>query len=73
MNDIRENLAAFMKDRAYVQAKIARRAGIKENALSAVLSKRRKLEASELCRICEALGVPVEEIKNYKTEIGVNL
>ena len=42
--DIRDNLAAIMKEKAYVQAEIARRAGLTPMKFGAVLAKKRKLE-----------------------------
>ena len=66
--DIRDNLALIVKEKAFVQAEIARRAGLTPMKFGAVLAKKRKLDANELFRICNVIAMTPEAIANYRTE-----
>lgn len=72
--DIRDNLAAIMKEKAYVQAEIARRAGLTPVKLGAVLAKKRKLDANELLRVCDVISMSPDTVANYlsKQEVEKN-
>ena len=63
--DIRDNLAAIMKEKAYVQAEIARRAGLTPMKFGAVLAKKRKLDANELLRVCDVISMSPDTVANY--------
>lgn len=60
--DVRTVLKSVFKRKAVVQAEIARRAGLTPDQLSAVINKRRRLEAGELFRICDALDMSPDEL-----------
>lgn len=60
--DVRTVLKSVFKRKAVVQAEIARRAGLTPDQLSAVINKRRRLEADELFRICDALDMSPDEL-----------
>lgn len=60
--DVRTVLKNVFKRKAVVQAEIARRAGLTPDQLSAVINKRRRLEADELFRICDALDMSPDEL-----------
>lgn len=65
--DIRDNLALIVKEKALVQAEIARRAGLTPVKFGAVLAKKRKLDANELFRICNVIAMTPEAVANYST------
>lgn len=66
--DIRDNIRSYIRDRGLIQAVLARRAGMTPAKLSAALTKRRGLEANEFIRLCEAMGVSMEEMRNYNSK-----
>lgn len=63
--DIRDNIRKYIRDKGMTQAVLARRAGLTPAKLSAALTKRRGLEANEFIRLCEAMGVTMEEMRDY--------
>lgn len=63
--DVRDNLKKVISDKGFIQASIAKKAGISPCKLSAVLSKSRKLEANEMFNLCEAMGISPCELKDY--------
>lgn len=63
--DIRDNLAAIIKEKALIQAEVARRSDLTPMKLGAILAKKRKLEANELFRICEVISMSPEAVANY--------
>lgn len=65
MPDIREQIYSIIIERAYKQSEIARRSGLTPDQLCAVLKKRRRLDANELFRVCEALGMTPEAVAAY--------
>lgn len=69
-NDIRKRLRCYIKDKMFIQAEIARRSNITPQQLSAILRGKRKMDANELYRICEALGTTIDEITHYSSQRG---
>jgi len=65
--DIRINLRAAIRDKCFSQAEIARRAGMTPCKLSQVVNLERKLDANELFRLCEVMGMTAVELAEYKT------
>lgn len=65
--DVRKQIKMIIKDRALIQAEIARRSGMTPNTLYSILVLRRKLGANDLINICNALNMTVEEVTNYDT------
>lgn len=66
--DIRDNLASIVKDRALIQAEVARRAGLTPVKLGAVLLKKRKLDANELLRLCQVLSMSPDAVVSYGSQ-----
>ena len=64
--DIRDNLRAFIWDRGFSQTKIAKKSHMTDSQLSAVLTKRRKLDANELFDLCKAMEITPSELRDYK-------
>ena len=65
MPDIRDQISSIIQDRAHKQATIAQRAGLTPDQFCAVLKHRRKLDANELFRVCNALGMSPNEVEAY--------
>lgn len=65
MSDIRDQISNVIRDRAHKQSVIAQRAGLTPVQLCAVLKHRRKLDANELFRVCDALGMSPNEVASY--------
>ncbi len=65
--DIRDNLKKVISDKGFIQATVAKKAGLSPCKLSAVLSKSRKLEANEMFNLCEAIGISPCELKDYNS------
>lgn len=63
--DVRDNLKKVISDKGFIQASIAKKAGISPCKLSAILSKSRKLEANEMFDLCEAMEISPCELKDY--------
>lgn len=57
VRDARDGIAAEIKKRGYKQAAIAKMVNLTEQQLCDILKKRRKLDANEMFRICEVIGV----------------
>ena len=68
--DVRDNLKKVISDKGFMQASIARKAGISPCKLSAILSKKRKLEANEMFDLCEAMGISPCELRAWPREKG---
>lgn len=68
MKDIRENLRAVIKDKGYIQAVIANKAGMTPVKLSQIINKERKLEANEMFAVCKAIEMTPMELAEYKKE-----
>lgn len=65
MPDIRNQIATIIQDRALKQCTIAHRAGLTPDQFCAVLKKRRKLDANELLRVCDAMGMTPNQVATY--------
>jgi predicted transcriptional regulator len=63
--DVRKQIQRIVKDRALSQSAFARKAGIPPRQFNAILAGRRKLEAHELLRVCEALNMTVDAVVSY--------
>lgn len=66
MPDVRDNITRIIRERAYNQSAIARRAGLTPDQLCATLKHRRKLDANEFLAVCEALSMTPEDVAGYK-------
>lgn len=65
MQDVRDNIASIIQDRAHKQAAIAQRAGLTPDQLCAALKHRRKLDANEFLAVCTALGMTPDDVARY--------
>ena len=68
MVDVRIALRAYMDERGFIHGKIAEKAGMTHMAIWGVFRLRRKLSASELCALCEAMGVTMADFEKYWRE-----
>ena len=68
MVDIRTALRAYMDERGFIHGKIAEKAGMTDMAIWGVFRLRRKLNASELCALCEAMGVTMADFEKHWRE-----
>lgn len=68
--DVRDSLRKVISDKGFIQASIARKAGISPCKLSAILSKNRKLEANEMFDLCEAMDISPCELREWPDEKG---
>ena len=62
MMDVRDVLAFEIKDRCFMQAAVAKKAGLTEQQLSDVVKKRRRLDANEMFRICKVIGITPNDL-----------
>lgn len=60
--DIRDVLKAQIDEKGLKQCAVARKAGMRESQLSAILSKRRKLAIDEMFTICRLIDVKPDEL-----------
>lgn len=68
MVDIRTALRAYMDERGFIHRAIAEKAGMTDMAIWGVFNLRRKLNVSELCALCEAMGVTMADFEKYWRE-----
>lgn len=68
--DVRDNLLEIIKERAYVQSEIARRAGLTPMMFNTMLNKKRKLDANEFVRICNVISVSLDDVANYRKAVS---
>ena len=61
-----EKIRGFMDNEGIKQNSISKKTGIPENTLSNMLNGKRKITAEEYCKICDALGVPLEKFAPYQ-------
>lgn len=66
--DLRENIANIIRERSFVQAGIARKAGLTPMQLGQSLRKNRRLDTGEFLRICVALEMKPEDVIGYGTD-----
>jgi DNA-binding Xre family transcriptional regulator len=65
--DVRDNLAHLIRDHGIKQTFIAKKTGIADTKIAAILNKNRKLDANELILICDALNTTPTELCNYQS------
>ena len=65
MIDARIALRAYIDERGFIHRTIAEKAGMTDMAIWGVFRLRRKLSASELCALCEAMGITMAEFERY--------
>lgn len=65
MDDIRDSLRNMVDKKGLRHKYIADRAGMTQQQLCDVFSKRRKLDANELLAICSAADVTLNELAEY--------
>ena len=63
--DVRKQIQRIIKDRTLSQSAFAVKVGFAPRNFNAVPTGRRKLEAHELLRICEALDMTVDAVVSY--------
>ena len=68
MVDIRTALRAYMDERGFIHGKIAEKAGMNHMSIWGVFRLRRKLNAGELCALCEAMGITMADFEKYWRE-----
>lgn len=67
MPDVRNQIAVIIQDGAHNQSEIARRANMTPDKLCSVLKLRRRLDANEFLRLCDALGMTPDDVTKYKS------
>ena len=68
MVDIRTALRAYMDERGFIHRAIAEKAGTTSMSIWGVFDLRRKLNASELCALCDAMGITMADFEKYWRE-----
>ena len=68
MIDVRTALRAYMDERGFIHRAIAEKAGMTSMSIWGVFDLRRKLNASELCSLCEAMGITMADFEKYWRE-----
>lgn len=68
MVDIRDNLRFFIKDNGYKQSVIASRCDMKGNTFNQVLTKKMRMSADLLFKVCDVLSITPEQLRSYKSE-----
>ncbi|MCL2474849.1 MAG: helix-turn-helix domain-containing protein [Chloroflexi bacterium] len=63
MEDIRDLLKEYIKRHCFKHCKVAQKAGLNSAKLSAILTKRRKIDANELFALCAAMETTPNELK----------
>lgn len=67
MLDVRDQITRIIQDKAHKQGAIAQRAGLTPDQFCAVLKKRRKLDANEFLKVCDALGMSPQNVAEYQS------
>ena len=57
------DIKVYLVEHGLKQAHIAKRAGISEPILCMMLNDKRRIEVNEYMRICDAIGVPLEQFR----------
>lgn len=65
MPDVRDNIHSIIRERAFNQSAIARRAGLTPDQFCAALKHRRRLDANEFLAVCAALDMTPEDVAGY--------
>lgn len=68
MADMRIALRAYMDERGFIHRTIAEKAGMNQMSIWGVLHLRRKLNVSELCALCNAMGITMADFEKYWRE-----
>ena len=55
------DIKRYLEANGIKQTFVAKRTGISEPTLSMMLNDNRKIEANEYMKICDAIGVPLEQ------------
>ncbi len=71
MTDIRISLREIIREKGFMQAAIAGKAGMSPCKLSQVVHLERKLEANEMFALCNAMGITPMELSEYKPQVPV--
>lgn len=62
LRDARDGVADVIKNRGFKQAVVASKSGLTEQQLSDIIRKRRRLDANEMFRICEVIGITPNDL-----------
>ena len=57
------DIKVYLVENGLKQAHIAKKAGIPEPIFCMMLNDKRRIEVNEYMRICDAIGVPLEQFK----------
>lgn len=68
MEDIRDNLRLFIKDKGYKQTYIASRCDMKINTFNQVLTKKMRMSADLLFKVCDVLEITPDQLREYKSD-----
>ena len=68
MIDVRIALCADLDVRGFIHRTIAEKAGMTDMSIWGVFRLRRKLNAGELCALCEAMGITMADFEKYWRE-----
>lgn len=66
MEDIRDNLRNYLKDNGYKQSAIARIIDVNPVTFNQILTKHTRLSADMLFKVCDALAITPDELRQYK-------
>lgn len=59
------DIKRYLEANGIKQTFVAKRTGISEPILSMMLNDNRKIEANEYMKICDAIGVPLEQFRPH--------
>ena len=68
MVDVRIALREYMDERGFIHRTIAEKSGMTQMSIWGVFHMRRKLSASELCALCNAMGITMADFEKYWRE-----
>lgn len=57
------DIKAYLIENGIKQSYVSEKTGISAPILNAILNNNRKIEANEYMRICDAIGVPLEQFQ----------
>ena len=64
------DIKKYLEANGIKQSFVSEKTGIPASILNAMLNNNRKIEANEYMKICDAIGVPLEQFKPRLTEKG---
>lgn len=67
--DVRVNLRNMIRDKAFLQSAVARKAGMSPCKLSQIVNLERKLEANEMFALCYAMEITPVELADYQSGV----